>query len=232
MPLKLFFLPLLIASVVWGGEQIVFVVADDFNASTATLQAYEKEEGPYAAVGEPVGVNLGRSGLGWGIGLPWEHAADEPLKAEGDGRAPAGVFRLGSAFGYARSFDTRMPYMPATDDLICVDDSASPRYNTLWHVDGSSAFGSFEWMHRDDAAYAIGVVVAHNPENVAQRGSCIFLHVEKAPNSPTSGCTSMRREALERLVRWLDPAKRPLLVQMPKSSCERVRDAYPGLECR
>ena len=60
------------------------------------------------AVGEPTPVTIGRAGSAWGLGL---HPAQRgPQKREGDGRAPAGVFRIGTAFGYADRPTTALPY--------------------------------------------------------------------------------------------------------------------------
>jgi L,D-peptidoglycan transpeptidase YkuD (ErfK/YbiS/YcfS/YnhG family) len=41
----------------------------------------------------------------------------------------------------------------------------------------------------------------------AGRGSGIFLHVQIG--KATSGCISLRRPALLRVLRWLDPASKP-----------------------
>jgi L,D-peptidoglycan transpeptidase YkuD (ErfK/YbiS/YcfS/YnhG family) len=48
-------------------------------------------------------------------------------------------------------------------------------------------------------------------------GSCIFLHLRSGPGSVTSGCTAFESEPMERLLRWLDPRARPVLVQLPQA---------------
>ena len=231
--MKRLILPFVALSSLCASEQIILVSADDFNASTAQLQRYELDTGAYRKVGPEVTVNIGRNGLGWGAGgnVP-PHRDNEPVKREGDGRAPAGMFPLQSVFGYAISADTAMPYMQAAADLICVDDSDSPHYNTITPVTGDVVISSFEWMKREDDLYALGVTVAHNPQRIPQNGSCIFLHVQKGVASPTAGCTSMTKEELETVVRWLDPAKKPQLVQIPKAYCSEISNRYPGIECQ
>ena len=44
-------------------------------------------------------------------------------------------------------------------------------------------------------------------------GSCIFLHIWKGPGATTSGCTAMKAADVATIVRWLDAAKEPRLVQ-------------------
>ena len=44
---------------------------------------------------------FGKNGLAWGKGIADNlDQRDGPVKHEGDGKAPAGIFKLGTAFGY------------------------------------------------------------------------------------------------------------------------------------
>ena len=228
---KLCFLSWSLSLTLFASEQLVVVVADDFETSAAHLQRYEKVDDAYIKVGKPLSVNIGRNGLGWGLGHPFKHAADEPLKYEGDGKAPAGIFNLGSVFGYAPEEKTAMPYLQSGKDLICIDDSSSSYYNRLYPITDQMVVKSFEWMRRDDALYELGVTVDHNVKGEAQRGSCIFLHVEKGPKAPTAGCTSMPLSQLRTITQWLDHDKKPLLIQIPKAYCHQLQEHYPGVNC-
>ena len=196
-------------------EQIILVVAEDMNRSDAKLYTLEKRNDRFIEVFAPFDVNLGRNGLGWGIGI--ESLDEYPKKREGDGRAPAGVFALPSAFGYERNITTKLPYMQATNDLLCIDDTTSESYNKIVRATDKKRYKSFEQMLREDDLYSYGIVVAHNQEGIKGRGSCIFLHVQKSQNAPTAGCTSMPKERLSQLLRWLDPKKEPILIQIPAS---------------
>jgi L,D-peptidoglycan transpeptidase YkuD (ErfK/YbiS/YcfS/YnhG family) len=231
MSVKVFFIVSLLLQGLCAADQLLLVVSESFSAPTATLQRYVREKGRYHKTGKAITVNLGRSGLGWGIGEPFPRHEGDPIKQEGDGRAPAGVFALNEVFGYARSAATKMPYLHAGRDLICIDDSVSPFYNRIKTIDRETAVRSFEWMRRDDDLYTLGVTVAHNSAQKPQAGSCIFLHVQKGPGAPTSGCTSMALAELREIVRWLDPEKKPLLVQVPKAYCDVVMERFPGVEC-
>jgi len=118
-----------------------------------------------------------------------------------------------------------------TPGLICVDDANSSAYNKIVPIDQDLQIRSFEWMRREDMLYALGVTVAHNPRQIPGRGSCIFLHVQRGVDEPTAGCTSMPFEALRTIVSWLDAAKEPLLVQIPKDACHEVETRFPGVTC-
>ena len=223
--IKSFLIIVSFSTLLLASQQIVLVVADDFNTSVAKLECYEGSKLIY----KDIDVNLGKNGLGWGIGIKEiPHAANEPIKHEGDKKAPAGVFALTNAFGYAHKTNTKLPYLYASKETICVDDSNSPFYNQIIQAHGDEK--SFEHMCRKDDQYKIGIVVAHNPQALSQRGSCIFMHIQKAPNSPTVGCTSMQEHDLRKIVKWLDKKKNPILIQIPKKYTGEIKKEYPLLE--
>jgi L,D-peptidoglycan transpeptidase YkuD (ErfK/YbiS/YcfS/YnhG family) len=120
-----------------------------------------------------------------------------------------------------------MPYLYTSKNLICVDDTHSPYYNKIILAHGDEK--SFEFMKRKDAQYQLGIVVAHNKNAQEKRGSCIFLHVEKAQGKPTVGCTSMRYKDIQKITQWLDQKKHPLLIQIPKAYLKEVIKIYPQL---
>jgi L,D-peptidoglycan transpeptidase YkuD (ErfK/YbiS/YcfS/YnhG family) len=123
----------------------------------------------------------------------------------------------------------KMPSLHLSKNLICVDDSHSSDYNKIISMQKEKP-KSFEFMKRDDLQYEFGVVVEHNKDALSQRGSCIFLHVQKEKDSGTAGCTSMQRDALKKIVLWLDKKKNPLLIQIKKSSSKEIREKYPSLK--
>jgi D-alanyl-D-alanine dipeptidase len=86
---------------------------------------------------------------------------------------------------------------------------------------------------RSVEGYRWGLVVRHNAAPpVAGRGSCIFLHVWAGPGRGTAGCTAMGEESLTEILRWLDPKKGPLLVQLTEVEYARLRGAWrlPALD--
>ena len=170
---------------------------------------------------EPFPASLGTAGMAWGRGLHPEDVAGT-RKKEGDGKSPAGIFELRLATGYSKTAfpGTRLPYREATETLRCVDDVKSRSYNTL--VDEAAVvkdWSSAEDMRRKDALYRLLVWVGHNDAPVEPgRGSCIFLHLRTSASATTAGCTAFDDAPMERLVRWLDPAARPVLVQLPQGT--------------
>lgn len=208
-------------------QQLIVVISQDWDAIQATAQRYERHgeifekfEGPFPAV-------LGKNGMGWGKGIEPIDNAQGPIKQEGDGKAPAGMFKLATAFGYAPSAETRLPYLELTTNIECVDDSQSGRYNQL--VDGTAVtkdWNSSERMRRNDDLYRQGIFIEHNTPAAANAGSCIFFHIWRAPATPTRGCTAMAPTDIQRLFSWLDPYRSPLLVQLPESEYERLRERW------
>jgi D-alanyl-D-alanine dipeptidase len=227
---KIIYLFILLSTIITANEQIILVISKDFDASKAQLYTFEKKDTHYQKVFTPFSVNLGRNGLAWGEGIKAiEHKKNEPQKREGDGRAPSGIFSLGEAFGYTKNLTTKLHYIYADKELICVDDISHKRYNQVLHVSNKNDIKSYENMRRSDNLYEIGVIVKHNEKNIPSFGSCIFLHVEKNALSPTSGCTSMPKKKLSQLIQWLDAKKSPILIQVPQQYYPDILEIYPEL---
>jgi L,D-peptidoglycan transpeptidase YkuD (ErfK/YbiS/YcfS/YnhG family) len=211
-------------------DQVVLVTTESWGSSNGKLQRFSRSESGWFPVGSEIPVVVGRNGLGWGDGLQ-AAVIDGPQKKEGDARAPAGVFRFGTTFGYGerppKGFN--MPYRHIGTKDYWVDDPLSPKYNQWVSLDDPSndprVLGeSPEKMKRDDGLYEFGIVVQYNASPVVKgRGSAIFFHIWRGPGSATIGCTAMAKDDLLTLIRWLEPAKKPLLIQLPQDELNRVR---------
>jgi len=205
-----------------SSNQMILVLAESFDATTGILSRFEREPGgtEWTAVGDPSPVALGRNGLGLGAGLDDIDPGAMPVKREGDGKSPAGVFRLSSAFGYASAGEIgalKIPYTPITDRSECVDDVESDYYNQIVDRDVVAVvdWQSSEQMLMPGIWYEKGIVVAHNSSPVqAGGGSCIFLHNWGGPADTTAGCTSMAPATMSGIVQWIDSADDPILVQL------------------
>jgi L,D-peptidoglycan transpeptidase YkuD (ErfK/YbiS/YcfS/YnhG family) len=211
-------------------RQLILVESDDWTSPTGELQMLSKSTDGWHAVGAKIPVVLGRTGLAWGRGLQID-VDSGPQKYEGDGKAPAGVFRLGTAFGYAPQSppEVRWPYRQAQDKDFFVDDPDSPNYNKWVTVESDASqprppWKSAEKMKRSDSLYEWGIVVEQNEMPVEKgRGSAIFFHVWRREGVPTAGCTAMSEENLLSLLRWLNPNDDPLVIQVPRTEINRVK---------
>lgn len=220
-------LPLLLLSALstaLASEQLVVVLSPELNATTASLQRYEKHD-KWVKIGSQTPVTLGRSGLGY-------VAFKQPLKNEGDGRSPAGIFPITSTFGYDQNTTSKLPYWYADENLYCIDDINDTRYNKMLRIfDKSSLPASYEVMRRPDGVYRYGAVIGYNDMGQRGRGSCIFIHLNHSDRRPTSGCTAMDEGALRTLLEWLDGAKKPQILQTVKSECGKYQKEFEGIAC-
>lgn len=229
-----------------NAQQLLLIVAPQWTSVSAQLQRYQRVDAHsrWEPVGTPMPVVLGRKGLGWGRGLFAASDTNGDARHEGDERSPAGIFALGTAFGLdspaqaQAELGLKMPYLPLSDSIRCIGDAQSQHYNELVDITQVAR----DWPHpnanedmrrdaiRDEGAYHWGIFVKHNvPDNPPgmQRdrvsGSCIFMHIWKGPGIGTSGCTAMARSNLETLLRWLDAAQHPLLVQLSRADYRRLQ---------
>lgn len=212
-------------------RQLIVVVTPDWTSSRAVLRCCERADGSDAwkDAGIRCDAGAGRNGLAWGIGVHGTHPATGPVKHEGDGRAPAGIYRLREIFGIktpAQADISRFPYRQVTASSFGVDDPASRYYNRI--VDLARVekkdWKSAEPMVLKSGVYRWGIVVEHNWDKpLPGGGSCIFLHIWPWPGYGTSGCTAMEAGNLETIIRWLDASKQPLLVQLPAAEYARLK---------
>lgn len=210
-------------------RQILVVTTPSWSSVTGTLQRYERQQRGrhWRKVGEPVAVVVGKAGMGWGDGIVAVpgHSPTDPVKHEGDGRSPAGLFRLGTLFGYApeKPAAWSMPYRPLTPATECVDDRASTHYNLIVDcTDVTPDWNSSEHMRSMGIFYQWGAVIEQNPANKPGDGSCVFLHVSDPSGEGTSGCTAMAESQLEAVLAWLKPEDHPLIVEMPIAQYRRA----------
>lgn len=212
--------------------QCIVGVADGWNNSHVTMTLYEKSGKSWKAVGDAWKGRLGKSGLVWGKGMnPVPKQAT--TKREGDNRAPAGVFAIGGAWGYAAKIrkNPALPYRQVTSRDLWVDDPKSPSYNTNVILDHEPAtqWEKKQQMKQDDPVHSLKLFIAHNPAPKAARGegSAIFFHIWRREGSaPTAGCTTMEKSKLEWLIARIDPAQSPVYVLLPQAEYTKYRDAW------
>lgn len=199
--------------------QLLVAAAESSHTSLVRVYAIERTTDGWKIVAGPFPGMIGRNGF-----------APPGAKREGDGCTPSGHFPLESAFGYAPSIDSRLPYRQATENDLWVDDVQSPQYNT-WVRRGRSSATSFEEMKRNDNCYRHGAVIGYNRNPVVSGcGSAIFLHVWKGEGVTTTGCVALDESALIRLLAWLDPARSPRMVMGTRDYLATVEGLPPLLQ--
>ena len=180
-------------------KQLVHVKTESSNDIQGNMVCYERKESSWIAEGDLTAVVVGKNGI-----------TKPETKKEGDGRTPAGLYRIGMAFGYAENAETKLEYKKVTKEDLWVDDEKSPDYNRL--VKAPTRAKSFEVMRRKDSAYKLGSVIEYNTDPIVPgKGSAIFMHLWSGPKKPTAGCVAMSEESIVRLFRWLDKDKRPMI---------------------
>jgi zinc D-Ala-D-Ala dipeptidase len=221
-----------------GATQLLVVTTDGWSATSGELRRFVRDDtrSPWRADGVVVPIVVGRTGLAWGVGFDRFAEGAEPRKHEGDGKSPAGIFPLGTAFGFAPADSARwvkLPYLQLVPTTECVDDTASVHYTNV--LDRGSVprvdWSSSERM-REIGVYRLGAVIAYNESPPTKgRGSCVFFHIWGGPRSHTAGCTAMDAGELEKLLAWLDPKALPVVLQVPADVYERVLTDW-GLPAR
>jgi L,D-peptidoglycan transpeptidase YkuD (ErfK/YbiS/YcfS/YnhG family) len=213
--------------------QLVLVTTPDWHSTNGTMQLFARSDANtvWEKAGDAFPVVVGRSGLAWRA-LPGEAVGKQNFKREGDGKSPAGIFRLTFAFGFAPRSEAgplHIPYRRIARTWKCVDDPESRYYNMVFDSTtvGEPDWNSAEDMRHIDPAYAWGVFVAHNTDPVVPgAGSCIFLHIWDGPRTTTSGCTAMEEWRMLEVICWLDSDAGPVLVQLPVSEYLRRKRAW------
>jgi len=125
---------------------------------------------------------------------------------QGDHRSPTGVFALTDAGGYYRNPGTKLPYQYSPSS-----------YSTI--LNGVRVF-----------SYAVSINYNHvagtAPSSTrtpmgSLRGSQIWMH--ETHGSTSRGCIGTSRAGMVKVLRWLNPRSKPVIVMGPHSSIIRTR---------
>jgi D-alanyl-D-alanine dipeptidase len=208
--------------------QVIVVTTKDWKAVQGKARLFERDsiKSAWKAVGDSFPVVVGKNGLAWSNEANMK-AETQPHKKEGDGKAPAGILMLTSAFG-TKDEKIKLPFTKLVESTECIDDVKSTHYNKI--VDKFQV-GNYDWKSSEKmlavgAQYELGVFVAHNSDNVKGDGSCIFLHIWKDANSGTAGCTAMERNNIEMIFSWINNEKKPFLIQLPQEIYKQYQKSW------
>jgi len=201
-------------------SQVVVVTAKNSRTSYATVRAYERRsDGTWRSVLGATPARIGYSGLVLGSD-----------RRQGTGKTPIGVFPIVTTFGRLASPGTEMPYVKFDRNDAWTYNPRSPSTYNLFQTANRSwrSFGDYvEQLWSYGGQYnnvavmdynlpkgeirtgADGVRRAANPANTIKGGG-IFLHVSNG--KPTAGCIAIPQAQMAKVMRWLDPAKQPIVV--------------------
>ena len=119
-------------------------------------------------------------------------------KVEGDGKTPLGEFDLGIVLSMNDS-----NYKLITENMYFVDDINSKYYNTLVDINNiRKDFSSAEHLIDFKKQYEYLVEIKSNPNNIPNKGSCVFLHCKNLDK--TEGCVSIDKEILKQIITLID----------------------------
>jgi L,D-peptidoglycan transpeptidase YkuD (ErfK/YbiS/YcfS/YnhG family) len=201
-------------------SQVVVVTAKNSRTSYATVRAYERRsDGTWRSVLGATPARLGYSGM--------VQASD---RRQGTGKTPIGAFPIVTTFGRLANPGTEMPYVKFDRNDAWTYNPRSPSTYNLFQTANRSwrSFGDYVeqlWSYGGQYNYVAvmdynlpkgeirtgpdGVRRAANPANT-RKGGGIFLHVSNG--KPTAGCIAIPQAQMAKVMRWLDPAKQPIVV--------------------
>jgi len=217
-------------------KQILLVRQDAALPDRGTITLYELVQTGWKPTLGPLPALLGKRGTAWGRGPWFAPPRQAPVKREGDGRTPAGLFSLGILYGYAPNppVATKLPYTRITRYHYAVNDPRSRHYNKTVDIrkvrrDWQSAGP----MARSDRLYPWLLEIAHNQDNPLKgAGTWIYLHPWLSKTTPTEGCTAVSPPDFTRIIQRLDPARHPRIAVIPADKNGEILFALLGLNGR
>jgi len=207
-----------------SARRLVLVTADSFVSTVASVQRYDRDapNAPWQLSGGPASALIGHNGLAWARAFRKFAGKNEPVKMEGDKCAPAGFFKIGRSFGFAAS--DRPGYLRITEGMTCVDDVASPAYNTIASraAVGEKVHGENMWRVPE---YRRGLLIDYPTDRKARAGSCIFVHLQLPGKTGTSGCVALPEPQLEALQDHVQDGA--VLAIVPRQALGRFKACLP-----
>jgi L,D-peptidoglycan transpeptidase YkuD (ErfK/YbiS/YcfS/YnhG family) len=184
-----------------SADELIMVIAPSPRSQVAVVELYRREGACFRAIAGPYAAFVGINGL-------------SSHRHEGDLTTPIGLFGIETTmYGVMANPGVSYRY----HRLACGDwwneDPRSASYNRFVHVPCGttpSFAGNSEalWLHLPQYDYFAAVAYNTSP-TVPGRGSGIFLHVSKG--NPTTGCVSIAKVNLVKVLRLLKPSLRPLI---------------------
>jgi L,D-peptidoglycan transpeptidase YkuD (ErfK/YbiS/YcfS/YnhG family) len=195
--------------------QVVVATSPTWSSTSGTLSVYEKKANTagtgWCLVLGPYRARFGYSGL-----VPGQE------RRKNSGTTPAGTYLLPKAFGLNKDPGTALPYTHSDSNDYWALDPAYPWTFNTYRFNGVHKFRASQAEHiaHFSVQYRYAAVIGFNlpsPGHRADRvlGGAIFLHVNGS--GATAGCVSVSQSAMVKILRRLDPDRKPTIVISPTS---------------
>jgi L,D-peptidoglycan transpeptidase YkuD (ErfK/YbiS/YcfS/YnhG family) len=188
--------------VIHRATRLIIVSVPTMDTTKATMRTFARRSPAASWMPEstPEPAVVGASGIAWGHPFVSYAKRGEAIKHEGDKRTPAGLYRLGAPFGFAKS--DRPGYLQLVPGAhYCVHDMRSAHYGRIV----TKAKAGEKTGGEDMAAFPLykrGIVIDYAPRAHAKAGSCIFLHVWGGEGVGTAGCVALPEARVAQLQDW------------------------------
>jgi L,D-peptidoglycan transpeptidase YkuD (ErfK/YbiS/YcfS/YnhG family) len=210
-------------------RQVVVVTAETWKTSYATVRTYSLGSSGWHRQFKKKSGRIGTHGFA--------HFGE---RRQNSAETPAGTYGMLRAFGAATDPGTALPYRQFDRNDWWPYDPRDPRTYNVEQYHGKSAATQWRkswaehlWHFRGQYEYAVvldynlpsGLYASGNQRFASDTadtgaGGGIFLHVN-GPGS-TAGCVSVSRKAMRKILRWLNPAKHPVIVMAPRKAIGRA----------
>jgi L,D-peptidoglycan transpeptidase YkuD (ErfK/YbiS/YcfS/YnhG family) len=189
-------------------EQVIVVLAGSYGSIRATCTTYEKNNGNWKMIDEGKAVT-GIKGF-------------SDNRKEGDLTSPTGKYGIPFLFGNADNPGVKLPYRSVQVGDYWVSNKIISEYNVWMHYDGSNPkerlYDYEELWTKPLYKYAAVIDFNYGQNKIMGKGSGIFLHIAPYGGGGTLGCIGISETQLVKVIKWLDPAKKPVIIMGVKGS--------------
>jgi L,D-peptidoglycan transpeptidase YkuD (ErfK/YbiS/YcfS/YnhG family) len=183
-------------------QQVIVVLAPSYGTISATFKTYEKVSGIWQLINSG-GAVVGKAGF-------------HDNRHEGDMSTPTGKYEIPFMFGNADDPGVKFKYVKVQVGDYWVSNKIIQEYNVWMHYDGTDAdarFYDYEALWEQPLyKYAAVIDFNYGPKRVLGKGSAIFLHIAPYSGGGTAGCVGVSEGNLIAILKWLDPAKKPVII--------------------
>ena len=124
-------------------------------------------------------------------------------KKEGDSTTPKGVFKLKKLYfrkDRVGLISAKISKKVIKKNMAWCDDPFNKRYNQEIN---NIKKNNKENFYRKDHKYDYLITINHNPRNIPNKGSAIFIHLTEN-YKPTAGCIALKKKDFEILLKLIN----------------------------